>query len=190
MVSTSYNQSRIIGKWPVFWQPIHVTNWWKSQHIQYFCVLRSMINYTRNGRSCRNVQIFIFHNFYWKYMQYTCIFYNFWQLNQKNDICTFFNNLKLTRISWNNYWWAVWHRLIGVVMKWSSSLYSGIEVEMKLSTYFHLLLRQGMSGVVPILPNMLSWHVWGQLYLEQFIIEKISTWIVHKIAKKMYSAIN
>ena len=45
-----------------------------------------------------------------------------------------------------------------------------------------------MSGVVPILPNMLSWHVWGQLYLEQFIIEKISTWIVHKIAKKMYSA--
>lgn len=66
---------------------------------------------------------------------------------------TFFNNLKQTRISWNNYWWAVWHRLIGVVMKWSSSLYSGIEVEMKLPTYFHLPLRRGMSGVVSVLPQ-------------------------------------
>ena len=33
--------------------------------------------------------------------------------------------------------------------------------------------------------HMLSWHVWGQLYSEQFITKKRSTWILHKIGKKL-----
>lgn len=56
------------------------------------------------------------------------------------------------RFSWNNYWWAMRHRLIGVVLKWSNSLYSGIEVEVKLTTQLHLQMMWGMSGTIPILP--------------------------------------
>jgi len=54
--------------------------------------------------------------------------------------------------SLNNCWWAMRHRLIDVVLKWSNSLYSRTEVEVKLTTQLHLLMMWGMSGTKHILP--------------------------------------
>jgi len=76
------------------------------------------------------------------------------------------------------------HRLIGVVLKWSNSLYSGIEVEVKLTVHIHLLMMWGMSGTIPILPPYSFMACMETTLPEQFIIEKRSTWILHKISKK------
>jgi len=86
--------------------------------------------------------------------------------------------------SWNNYWWAMRHRLIGVVLKWSNNLYSGTEEEVKLTTQLRLLMMWGMSGTIPILPPYAFMSCMGTTSLEQFIIEKRSTWIPHTIGKK------
>jgi hypothetical protein len=75
-------------------------------------------------------------------------------------------------------------RFMGVVSKWSSSLYSGIELEVKLTTHLHLVLRWGMSGAVPILtPYAFMSHTGTTLsrtvcYWK--LIDMVTTWEIGK----------